>query len=67
MFTKLKTAGKFVGFWTMYGLMMVLAVVLYLLDKLCDGIDWLLNRMEKVLFKMDYRDAKEDTDDDCGV
>lgn len=67
MFTKLKTAGKFVGFWTMYGLMMVLAVVLYLLDKLCDGIDWLLNRMEKVLFKMDYRDAQEDTDDDCGV
>ncbi len=67
MFTKLKLAGKFVGFWTMYGLMMVLAVVLYLLDKLCDGIDWLLNRMEKVLFKMDYRDAKEDTDDDCGV
>jgi len=67
MYTKLKYAGKFVGFWVMYGLMMVLACVIWLLDFVCDCIDWLLQRMEQVLFKMDYRDAQEDTDDDCGV
>lgn len=68
MSTKLKHAGKFVGFWIMYGLMMVLACIIWLLDKACDGIDWLLQRMEKGLHKLDYFNDKEtDSDDDCGV
>lgn len=61
-----KRTAKTIGYWALFMLGMTLAVLHYLLEKGAAGLNWVLLKIEKLMFKLEpYEKDNSDRDSGC--